>query len=193
MHLQVCLFSRLLCYLLLLRRMFNWCLGFLCTFTFLSISTFRFPWMSSSFFKTLLPNCPSWLSATSPFAPLSEWPSLLLWVTSYTESLEFATLLLSSLCLFFLFLLFFNCPLFVLCFASAESSSQASSQSSSPNWTGLMDFPGAWYLERKEWHNTCKGDVTRDDSQWRFFVQHNVAMLEQCCNHLKQCCNAVLC
>ena len=27
-----------------------------------------------------------------------------------------------------------------------------------------------------------KGDVTRDDSQWRFLVQHFVAMLEQCWN-----------
>ena len=36
---------------------------------------------------------------------------------------------------------------------------------------------------------TLKGDVTRDDSQRRFLVQHSVAMLEQCCNHSKQCRN----
>ena len=40
--------------------------------------------------------------------------------------------------------------------------------------------------------NPSLGDVTRDDSQWRFLPQHSNAMLEQCCNHLKQCCNAVL-
>ena len=28
---------------------------------------------------------------------------------------------------------------------------------------------------------------TRDDSQRRFFAQHSVTMLEQCCNHSKQC------
>ena len=33
------------------------------------------------------------------------------------------------------------------------------------------------------------GDVTRDDSQRRFLAQHSVAMLEQCCNHYKQCRN----
>ena len=32
-----------------------------------------------------------------------------------------------------------------------------------------------------------KGDVTRDDSQRRFLAQRSVAMLEQCCNHSKQC------
>ena len=35
------------------------------------------------------------------------------------------------------------------------------------------------------------GDVTQDDSQRRFLAQHCVAMLEQCCNHLKQCRNNV--
>ena len=35
------------------------------------------------------------------------------------------------------------------------------------------------------------GDVTLDDSQRRFLVQHSVAMLEQCCNHSKQCGNNV--
>ena len=31
-----------------------------------------------------------------------------------------------------------------------------------------------------------KGDVTRDDLQRRFLVQHSIAMLEQCWSHLKQ-------
>ena len=34
-----------------------------------------------------------------------------------------------------------------------------------------------------------KGDVTRNDSQPRFVAQHSVAILEQCCNHSKQCCS----
>ena len=40
-----------------------------------------------------------------------------------------------------------------------------------------------------------KGDVTWDDSQRLFLAQHSVAMLEQCCNHSKQCRNnvAMLC
>ena len=43
-------------------------------------------------------------------------------------------------------------------------------------------------------HET-KDDVTRDDSQRHFLAQHSVAMLEQCCKHLKQCRNnvAMLC
>ena len=36
-----------------------------------------------------------------------------------------------------------------------------------------------------------EGDVTRDDSQRRFLARHSVAMLEQCCNHSKQCRNNV--
>ena len=36
-----------------------------------------------------------------------------------------------------------------------------------------------------------KGDVNRDDSQRRFLAQQNVAMLEQCCKHSKQCRNNV--
>ena len=40
-----------------------------------------------------------------------------------------------------------------------------------------------------------KGDVTRNDSQPRFLAQHSVAILDQCCNHSKQCGNndAMLC
>lgn len=29
---------------------------------------------------------------------------------------------------------------------------------------------------------SCKSDLTRDDSQRRFWAQHSVAILEQCCN-----------
>ena len=36
-----------------------------------------------------------------------------------------------------------------------------------------------------------KGDVTQNDLQRRFLAQHSVAMLEQCCNHSKQCRNNV--
>ena len=32
-------------------------------------------------------------------------------------------------------------------------------------------------------------DVTRNDSQRRFLAQDNVVILEQCCNHSKQCRN----
>ena len=38
---------------------------------------------------------------------------------------------------------------------------------------------------------TFKGDVKRDNTQRRFSAQHSVAMLEQCCSHLKQCRNNV--
>ena len=40
-----------------------------------------------------------------------------------------------------------------------------------------------------------KGGVARDDSQRLFLGQHRVAMMEQCCNHSKQCRNnaATLC
>ena len=43
------------------------------------------------------------------------------------------------------------------------------------------------------WHllKSLKGDVTGDDSQWRFFAQRGIGMLEQCCNHLNQCRNNV--
>ena len=39
--------------------------------------------------------------------------------------------------------------------------------------------------------STREGDFTRDDSQRRFLAQHSVAMLEECCNHSKQCRNNV--
>ena len=39
--------------------------------------------------------------------------------------------------------------------------------------------------------DASKGDVTRDDSQRQLLAQHSVAMLEQCCNHSKQCYNNV--
>ena len=43
------------------------------------------------------------------------------------------------------------------------------------------------------WHllKSLKSDVTGDDSQWRFFAQRGIGMLEQCCNHLNQCRNNV--
>ena len=38
---------------------------------------------------------------------------------------------------------------------------------------------------------SSKGNVTRDDSQGRFFAQHSFGMLiKQCCNHSKQCRSA---
>ena len=37
-----------------------------------------------------------------------------------------------------------------------------------------------------------KGYVTRDDWQRQFRVQHTLAMLEQRCNHSKQCRNNVV-
>ena len=40
-------------------------------------------------------------------------------------------------------------------------------------------------------NSSLKGDVTPDDSQQRFLAQDMVAMLEQCCNHSKQCRNNV--
>ena len=40
-----------------------------------------------------------------------------------------------------------------------------------------------------------KGDIKQDDSKQRFLAQHRVAVLEQCCNDLKQWQNnvAILC
>ena len=37
----------------------------------------------------------------------------------------------------------------------------------------------------------CNSSLTPDDSQQRFLTQDMVAMLEQCCNHSKQCRNKV--
>ena len=50
-------------------------------------------------------------------------------------------------------------------------------------------------IQRRRRFREPKVDVTRDDSQRRFLAQHSVAMLEQCCNHSKQCRNniATLC
>ena len=46
----------------------------------------------------------------------------------------------------------------------------------------------------REWTQAfwAKGDVKRDDSHRRFLAQHIVAMLEQCWNYSKQCCNNVV-
>ena len=43
-----------------------------------------------------------------------------------------------------------------------------------------------------DWCYELKGNVTRDDLHRRFWAEHCVPMLEQCCNHSKQCCKAVL-
>ena len=51
----------------------------------------------------------------------------------------------------------------------------------------LQNFEGEWTQAIR-----AKGDVTRDDSQRRFLAQHIVAMLEQCCNYSKPCCNNVV-
>ena len=58
----------------------------------------------------------------------------------------------------------------------------------------LMPWMHWWLANRRsvDTANADKGDVTRDDSQRRFLAQHSVAMLEQCCNLSKQCCNTVL-
>ena len=64
-----------------------------------------------------------------------------------------------------------------------------------PNHVRLLKsrVPGRrliWGAREKELGNREK--IKNDDSQQRFLAQHSVAMLEQCCNHSKQCCNAVL-
>ena len=46
--------------------------------------------------------------------------------------------------------------------------------------------------EMKQHDYTFEGDVTWDDSRERFWAQHSVATLEQCCNHSKQCRNNVV-
>ena len=45
--------------------------------------------------------------------------------------------------------------------------------------------------ETSEFAELALGDVTRDDSQRRFWGEHSVEMLEQCCKHSKQCRNNV--
>ena len=47
-------------------------------------------------------------------------------------------------------------------------------------------------LRRTLFFRDLKGDVTRDNSHRRFLAQHSVAMVEQCCKHLKQCRNNVV-
>ena len=58
--------------------------------------------------------------------------------------------------------------------------------------TGFMNKTSHFLVHFFDVHCTTKGDVTRDDSRRRFFAQHSVALLEQCCNHSKQRCNTVL-
>ena len=48
----------------------------------------------------------------------------------------------------------------------------------------------AFFLRQGD-YEIIKGDATRNDSQRRFLAQHSVAMLEQWCNHSKQCRNNV--
>ena len=40
-------------------------------------------------------------------------------------------------------------------------------------------------------NQTLRLDIRREDSLRRFFAKHSIAMLEQCCNHLKQSRNNV--
>ena len=47
-------------------------------------------------------------------------------------------------------------------------------------------------LSLKQRDYTFEGDVTWDDSRERFWAQHSVAMLEQCCSHSKQFRNNVV-
>ena len=35
-------------------------------------------------------------------------------------------------------------------------------------------------------NQTLRLDITRENSLRRFFAKHSIAMVEQCCNHLKQ-------
>ena len=44
-----------------------------------------------------------------------------------------------------------------------------------------------WNGRREVRSKHTEGDAKRDDSQRRFSALHSVAMLEQCCDHLKQC------
>ena len=63
-------------------------------------------------------------------------------------------------------------------------------------------FAGHWLFTGIQFHclvsvgcvfglDASKRDVTRDNSQRQFLAQHSVPMLEQCCNHSKQCHNNV--
>ena len=51
----------------------------------------------------------------------------------------------------------------------------------------LQNFEGEWTQAF-----CVKGEVRRDDSQRRFLAQQVFAMLEQCCNYSKQCCDNVV-
>ena len=53
--------------------------------------------------------------------------------------------------------------------------------------TILQSFSGRQVIS----NSSLEGDVTPDDSQQLFLTQDMVAMLEQCCNHSKQCRNNV--
>ena len=73
-------------------------------------------------------------------------------------------------------------------------------ENTSGNFTGV-DCEGLYLSRQKGKENCClaftssmkrKGDVTRDDSQRRFLVQHRVATLFQMVATLFQHCKAVL-
>ena len=49
----------------------------------------------------------------------------------------------------------------------------------------------AWLLLKELWLWPQESDVTRDESQRKFWAQHIFAMLEQCCNYSEQCRNNV--
>ena len=51
------------------------------------------------------------------------------------------------------------------------------------------DYPNYPFFE--ELYQTLRLDLTREFSLRRFFAQHSIAMLKQCCNHFKQCRNNV--
>ena len=55
----------------------------------------------------------------------------------------------------------------------------------------INNSPVQDYAHTEDHTQPTFGDVTREDSQRRFLGQHSVAMLEQCCNHSKQCRNNV--
>ena len=55
----------------------------------------------------------------------------------------------------------------------------------------LACVAGAWKQWAQERTGPREGDTREEMEQRRFWAQHSVAMLEQCCNHSKQCRNNV--
>ena len=71
-----------------------------------------------------------------------------------------------------------------------------------PTWPPWRHVKTQYFFHNSQWYSksiskhegwiNCviqllSGDVTWDNSQRQFFAQHNVGVLEQCCNHSKQC------